>query len=159
MDEQVRKKVLRKIHYGLAVATSSDGSNSASGTVNWLTQVSFKPPCVAVAVKKDSGLHKVISSSGSFALNIVGKGQKDMAQTFFKGHSVEDGKLAGYEIFNGKTGAPIIKDCAGAFECKVLKVVDFGGDHDLFIGEVVEVHQCSDLEPLSMAETGWYYGG
>lgn len=161
MDEAVKKKVLRKIQYGLFVATSFDPSskNSASGTVNWVTQVSFKPPCVAVAIKKDTGLHKVISASGFFALNVVGKGQKDMAQTFFKGYSVENGKLAGYEIFQGETGAPIIKDSAGAFECKVIQKIDFGGDHDLFIGEVVASHLCADLDPLPMSETGWYYGG
>ncbi len=159
MDEALKKKVLRKIHYGLAVATSSNGKDTASGTINWLTQASFKPPAVAVVIKKDSFLHKIISESSVFAINIVGKEQKDMAQTFFKGHSVENGKLGGYEISIGKTGCPIIKDSAGAFECKVIGRLDFGGDHEIFVGEVVEVHDCKDLEPLSMKETGWYYGG
>lgn len=159
MDENLKKKVLRKIHYGLFVATSSNGKDTASGTINWLTQISFKPPAVAVAIKKDSFLHKIISESGKFAINVVGKGQKDMAQTFFKGYSVENGKLGGYEIFYGSTGCPIIKSSASAFECEVLNRVDFGGDHDLFIGKVVDVHACQDLEPLSMMETGWYYGG
>ena len=159
MDEALKKKVLRKIHYGLFVATSRSGDDTASGTVNWLTQVSFKPPVVALVVKKDSHLHAVISSSGVFAVNVVGKDQKDMAQTFFRGHRVEDGKLAGYEVFDGDTGSPIIKDSAGAFECRVIQKVDFGGDHDIFVGEVVQVHACGDKPPLSMAETGWYYGG
>ncbi|MCX7733442.1 MAG: flavin reductase family protein [bacterium] len=159
MDEALKKKVLRKIHYGLFVATSSDNQNTASGTINWVSQVSFKPPAVVIGVKKDSFLYKVIMSSKKFALNIVGKDQKDMAQTFFKGHSVESGKLGGYDVIFGELGCPIIKDAAGAFECEVINHIDFGGDHDIFVGKVVQVYQLQDKEPLSMIETGWYYGG
>lgn len=159
MDEAIKKKVLRKIHYGLFIATSSDGKDTASGTVNWVSQVSFKPPSVMVAIKKDSFIHKVILSSKRFALNVVGKDQKDMAQTFFKGHSLENGKLGGYDIFIGEGGCPIIKDSAGAFECEVINHLDFSGDHDVFIGKVFQVYQLQDKDPLSMMETGWYYGG
>ncbi len=155
----MKKKVLRKIQYGLAVVTSNDGERTASGTINWMTQVSFRPPAVAVAIKKDSFVYEVMKKSGKFALNIVGKGQKDMAQTFFKGHSVENGKLGGYEIFGGSTGSPIINGSAGAFECEIISNIDFGGDHEIFVGKVVEAHRCKDLDPLPMAETGWYYGG
>ena len=161
MDEAVRKKVLRKIHYGLFVVTSAtdDLKESASGTVNWLTQVSFKPPAVAVGIKKDSGLWHILSKTGKFAVSVLAKDQKSVAQEFFKGPKYEDGKMGGFEVFLGKTGCPILKSCAGAFECKVLKHVDFGGDHDLFVGEVVEVHLVDDKEPLALLETGWFYGG
>ncbi len=44
------------IPYGLYVLASRDGDNYGAGTINWVTQTSFKPPLVAMGVKKDSKL-------------------------------------------------------------------------------------------------------
>ena len=83
MDEQAKKTALRRIPYGLFLLTAKNGDDIASGTVNWVTQTSFKPPMVAVGIKQDSHPYGVVKASGAFALNALGADQKDVAQTFF----------------------------------------------------------------------------
>jgi flavin reductase (DIM6/NTAB) family NADH-FMN oxidoreductase RutF len=54
MDEETKREVLRMIHYGLYVITVKDNQDIAAGTINWLSQASFKPPLVMVGIKADS---------------------------------------------------------------------------------------------------------
>ncbi len=138
MDANAKKTALRMIPYGLYVLTaeSKDGRVTAA-TVNWVTQASFQPPLVAVAVKADSSAHEIVKGTGAFALNVLTKGQNGMAFTFFK--SLErDGDTIGGEAFRkGKTGAPILAKAAAFVECSVVGALE-KGDHTLFLGEVVE---------------------
>ena len=107
MDADAKKTALRMIPYGLYVLTSEakDG-RVAAATVNWVTQASFAPPLVAVGVKADSGAHDIIKESGSFALNVLGKGQQGQAFTFFKSLEREGDTIGGEAFAAGATGAP-----------------------------------------------------
>src|SRR4029079_12836299 len=84
MNADAKKTALRMIPYGIYVLTADDGKgNVAAATVNWVTQTSFAPPLVAVAVKADSGTYQVVKAAGAFALNMLGKDGKGMAFQFF----------------------------------------------------------------------------
>ena len=76
MDEQAKKTALRRIPYGLFLLTAKNGDDIASGTVNWVTQTSFKPPMVAVGIKQDSHPYGVVKATGAFALNALGSGSE-----------------------------------------------------------------------------------
>ena len=97
MDDAAKKHALRLIPYGMYVLTSRNaaGTEISSGTVNWVTQTSFAPPLVVVGVKGDSHLHANIKDSGVFAVNVLGKDQKDLAFTFFKPATVEGNTISG----------------------------------------------------------------
>ena len=66
---RLRKKALRQMTYGLYVVTSMADDVVGASTVNWLSQASFDPPLVMVAVKGDSGLHSAVEKSGTFAID------------------------------------------------------------------------------------------
>ena len=68
-SEAAKKAALLMIPYGLYVLGAKHGADYAVGTINWVTQTSFKPPLVAMGVKQDSGLYSVLKASGSFALS------------------------------------------------------------------------------------------
>ncbi|MGO9639908.1 MAG: flavin reductase family protein [Candidatus Acidiferrales bacterium] len=158
MDPNAKKTVLRLIPYGLFVATSRAGDSVGAGTINWVTQASFEPPLVVVGIKVDSALHEVISASRAFALNVVGKAQKDLAVKFFKGAQPEGETLNGYRYENGSTGAPLLLDAPAWFECRVVDEVR-RGDHTIFVGEVVEAGSRRQEEFLTLREAGFSYGG
>ena len=105
--------------------------------MNWVTQASFAPPLVAVGVKADSGAHGIIKESGSFALNVLGKGQQGQAFTFFKSLEREGDTIGGEAFAAGATGAPVLANAPAFVECKLVDTVE-KGDHSVFIGEVVE---------------------
>jgi flavin reductase (DIM6/NTAB) family NADH-FMN oxidoreductase RutF len=159
MDEQAKKTALRRIPYGLFLLTARNGDDIASGTVNWVTQTSFKPPLVAVGIKQDSHPYSVVKASGAFAINTLGADQKDIAQTFFGTVRPEGDRLGPVTFRPGSaTGAPIIQESPAYWECHVVGVLE-QGDHHVFLGEVVDAGVNSDTPTLLMRDTPWNYGG
>jgi flavin reductase (DIM6/NTAB) family NADH-FMN oxidoreductase RutF len=159
MSEEFRK-ALRTITYGLYVVTSKSGGELAAATVNFLTQTSFNPPLVVVALKRDSGLQRAVESSRAFAVNVFAGDQKSLAADFFKPVKVEGNSLNGHPFTLSRTlGLPILEECPAWFECQVVEKVDHG-DHVIYVGRVVDgavVRQVPRY--LVMWDTGWYYGG
>ena len=158
MDEQAKKKALRMISNGMYILSSSGGGKIGCCTVTWLSQKSFKPPLVAVNVSKESFTHGVIAQSKSFAVHILAKDQKSMAEKFFKHAELVGNTIAGYAFKPGKTGSPIFEDCPAYFECKVVEQCALG-DHTTFVGEVVEAGVRREEKPLTVSDTPWSYGG
>ena len=164
MDEDKKKSTLRMIPYGLYVMTAKDGDdNVGAGTVNWVTQTSFDPPLVAIGVKVDSGLYAIAKAAGSFALNMLGKGQQKAAFSFFKPAELDGDTISGEPV---TAGSPLLSNASAALECKIVEVVE-QGDHHIVVGEVVDVHQSkapegrADEAILEMKDLGdnVFYGG
>lgn len=167
MDADAKKTALRMIPYGLYVLTATDGQGQmTAATVNWVTQSSFSPPLVVVAVKADSGSYEAIKQSRAFALNMLGKGQQKSAFAFFKPAQLADGTISGHAYETGETGAPILSDAPAAIECRVREIVA-EGDHHVVLGEVVAARVSKapsgrpDAAILEMKELGdnVFYGG
>jgi flavin reductase (DIM6/NTAB) family NADH-FMN oxidoreductase RutF len=161
---------LKKISYGFYVLTTKKNAHDiqnreedyyAAGLVSWVSQCSFDPPMVMVAVQKQTNLAETIRKSKVFALNILGKADKPLISPFSKDTEVKDGKLNGY-IFEegGHTGAPLLEKAPVSLECHVEEVVSSQADHVLIIGKVVG-HKLRnpDAEPLMEWETDYHYGG
>jgi len=158
VDPQIKKKALRKIVHGVYVTGVRDGAKLNAFTSTWLTQISFKPPLVAIGVNKESISYRMIQSSRVFVINFLGAGQKLLAQHFLKPAHLGGDKLEGIPYRIGKTGAPILEEAAAYVECEVRDIHP-GGDHAVVIGEVVEAGVQKDVDPLTLKETGWQYGG
>jgi flavin reductase (DIM6/NTAB) family NADH-FMN oxidoreductase RutF len=54
VEPALRKAVLRTFTYGLYAVGVARGDERNLFTANWLTQVSFDPPLLAVSVENDS---------------------------------------------------------------------------------------------------------
>jgi len=138
MDADAKKTALRMIPYGLYVLTGEGAGGVAAATVNWVTQASFQPPLVVVGVKADSGAHAVVKQERKFALNVLGKGQGDVAYKFFKPATREGDTIGGEKVTRGTNGAPLLDAAAASIECTLVDTVE-RGDHSVFVGEVTEV--------------------
>lgn len=160
MDADAKKIALRSITYGLYVVTAVSGDDVAASSVNWLTQTSFDPPLVAVAIKADSGACALVGASGEFAVNVLGADQLDIAKAFFRSTSVEDGLINGHPFEPGPTtGAPLFTELPSWWECRVVDRVE-RGDHWIFVGEVVDAGvRDAEATPLELRPTGMNYGG
>ena len=158
MDPAIKKKALRMITYGLFVATSQDDSGPAAGSINWISQSSFTPPLIMIAIKADSALHRAIGSSRSFIVHVVGKDQKELATAFFRGAELSGDRLNGYRIEERPNRIPLLVDPPAWFECRVVNEVG-GGDHTIFVAEVIDAGVRRDADPLTLRDTGFFYGG
>ena len=113
---------------------------------------------MAVGLRVDSRIHDQVKASGVFALNIVGKGQQKMAAAFFKHVEAEGNTIGGAAFEPGETGSPVLKETSAYLECRVVDSMG-GGDHTLFLAEIVSAGGSFDLEALPLSETNWHYAG
>lgn len=158
MDLQAKREALCLIPYGLYAVTCNDGAQRTAFTASWLTQCSFEPPLVAMAVRRDSLPSHLIAAAGSFAINFVGPEHMELLKQLVKPASQVGDKLAGQAVRDGETGAPLLACAVAWLECRVIEQVA-PGDHSLVIGEVVAAGRPSEQRPLILADTPWRYGG
>lgn len=160
MDPQAKKVALRAINYGLYVLTAIDGDDVGAAGVNWLTQVSFEPPLIAAAVKTDSDTHRIIQTTGRFAVNVLAEDQLDIAKAFFRTVTLEGDQIGGHRFEPGpETGAPLLVELPYWFEAKVTDKVE-RGDHTVLVAEVVNAGVRDEKAvPLLLRSTGMNYGG
>lgn len=167
MDQDAKKTALRMIPYGLYVLTArTEQGDVTAATVNWVTQASFSPPLVVVGVKADTNSYEVVSAAGCFALNVLGRGDKDVAFQFFKTPEVDDQRIGTLPYSLGETGAPILEGPIAHLECKVLERIE-RGDHAIVVAEVVDAGVAqppdgrADEATLHMSDLGerTFYGG
>jgi flavin reductase (DIM6/NTAB) family NADH-FMN oxidoreductase RutF len=158
MDEAAKKAVLRLFPYGLYAVTATDGETASGMTANWLTQVSFEPPLLAVAAESDARTLALVRAGGYFAVNVLAAGQRELAGLLGrKSRNVPD-KLQQTEYHAGETGAPLLAAALGYLECRVVGEHDTG-DHTLVVGEVVAAGLREPGQPLTLQETGFRYAG
>jgi flavin reductase (DIM6/NTAB) family NADH-FMN oxidoreductase RutF len=153
-------ETLRQIPYGLyvlGVRGARDGEMNAI-TASWVTQCSFEPPLVMVAVRKPSRTYNLVKSGKVFSLNLLDKKEKRILRTIEKPYATAGDKLGKVGHVEEDTGAPILRHAFAYLECKVRKIYE-PGDHALIVGEVVHAAVRAKGESITCADLKWHYGG
>lgn len=104
-------------------------------------------PRVVTQIYKTNLSHEMITGSGAFALNFLRADQLDWIDRFGMHSGRDRNKLEGLEYRAGETGSPLLADCWGWLDCRVVNAMD-GGDMTCFLAEVVDGLTISDAQPL-----------
>lgn len=160
MDEDAKRRVLRRIPYGMYVMTAAAGGRATGSTLTWLSQCSFHPPLVMVGVQTSSRMREALEESGAIAVHFLGEGQEEIARRFFRPPLEDEERLHGIAWKPGAaTGAPVLSDLPACFEARVMDRID-RGDHTVYVCEVVGASlRDPDFTPLLLSATPWSYGG
>ena len=160
MDDAAKKTVLGHFPYGLyAVTVKHDGEDHGM-TANWVTQTSFQPPMVAVAVENDSKTIGMVRDAHYFAVSVLQHGQRDLAGKLGRSSGQAPNKLKGIKTKPAPaSGAPILAEALGWVECRVVATLP-SGDHTLVLGEVVAAGvEREGVAALTLQEAGFSYSG
>src|SRR3977135_973389 len=95
MDEAANKTILPSFPYGLYVVTVTHNGEDHGMTANWITQAAFEPPMVVVAIENTSKTIGMIRDSHHFAINLLLKGQRDLAGKLGRSSDQSPQKLKG----------------------------------------------------------------
>lgn len=159
MNDAAKKTVLRHFPYGLYVVTVALDGEEHGMTANWVTQAAFEPPMVAVAVENTSKTIGMIRDSHAFAVNVLHKGQRDLAGKLGRTSDQAPQKLKGLKTKPAPgANAPVLADCLGWVACRLVTTLP-AGDHTLVLGEVIEAGVENEGEPLTLQEAGFKYSG
>jgi flavin reductase (DIM6/NTAB) family NADH-FMN oxidoreductase RutF len=158
LDQQLKKQVLRTFTYGLyAISCANDGEVNIF-TANWLTQVSFEPPILALSVENISKSLPMILRSRKFTVNVLRSGDRELAGKLGKSALQHPDKLANIPFHAGLNGCPILDDALAWVACDIRNTVE-AGDSTVIIAEVIDVGLLAEGLPLTMAEAGFRHAG
>jgi flavin reductase (DIM6/NTAB) family NADH-FMN oxidoreductase RutF len=117
-------------------------------TASAVASVSLDPLMLLVCVGNTLATRDAISGSGVFAVSVLSRGQEQHALRFA---SRCDDKFAGTELRSDHE-LPVVDGAVAYFACNVKEEIA-GGDHTIFMGEVVSCGYSVDSDPLV------YFGG
>jgi flavin reductase len=123
------RSCLGRFATGVVVVTF-DGPNGRRGiTVNSFTAVSMDPPLVLVSVARRAHSHDALKGR-PFCVNVLGAEQESIARQFA-------GTGEGTAVWVDGAAVPRLAGVLSHLECRPWRDYD-GGDHTLFLGEVVD---------------------
>ena len=131
-----------------AVTSRWQGRNNVQIAVA-ISAASIVPemPRVLLQIYKTNHSHGMIHQSGTFALNFLRQEQMDLIKHFgFVSGRYHD-KLEGVALRLGETDSPLLDDCWGYLDCRVVNSMD-GGDMTCFLAEVIDGDILGEGSPL-----------
>ena len=141
---------------GVTVVTSGREEEVEGMTANAVISVSLDPLLLLVSVHKDARLNPRIKQEGYFAVSLLADDQEGLSRLFASPER-SSGLQALHSLGggNGSTGAPLAAGALAAIECELADIYA-GGDHELFLGRVVEVRLGDTRKaPLVFHEGGY----
>ena len=139
---------------GVAVATSVLEGQRFGITVSSFTSLSMEPPRILICVAKRLYTHQVIAASGCFAVNILAADQEELGMIFAGRVPEQAERFAGLETTVAVTGAPVLPGVLAWLDCRVGTIHD-GGDHSIFVGDVVAADANPDRRPILYYHRSW----
>ncbi len=101
--EETWLQALAKMIHGIYALTTSYRDEINAMIVSWVSQISYEPPLVMVAIHTRRYSHRLVEKDGSFALHILDRNQADLVSCF-KGPA---GLLKGFPFLTQKTFSAI----------------------------------------------------
>lgn len=144
-DQRTLRDALGSFATGVTVVTCVDDKGQPFGlTVNSFTSVSLDPPLLLVCIAKRARCASALANAPNFAVNVLQTGQQPASIRF----STKDEDRFGSTPWSiGETGAPLLMDSLGVFECARHAMHD-GGDHHILVGRVVRASFDANMDPL-----------
>lgn len=158
MDKNIAV-VMAHLSTGIYVLTVNDGTHHHGMSSSWVVQVSGEPPLFMAAVDNHHFSRAMVTRTGAFGFNIVGRRGKALEDYFYSARSRKPDNLEGlaYEL------SPILKmpwlDLAMiSLEARVVDS-HVAGDHTMFIAEVAGVRIRAKDQPLTSLDLEYVYVG
>jgi len=132
-DAMEQRRIMGHFATGVTVITTCHDDVLHGMTANAVTSLSLDPPLVLVAVDLRSQMLELLKQEKCFAMNIL-DGEQEAISSRFAAPGPKD--FSALDIETAVTGAPILAAALAFVDCRLSEVLH-GGDHDIFIGEIV----------------------
>jgi len=139
-------KALGRLSGGLYVVTARQEERASAMVASWVSQASFDPPGITVAVAKDRAIEALMQVGDPFVLNILREdNHQQLLRHFLKRVPPGADRFAGVNTLDGVAlGGPVLGDALAFLGCRVVQRLE-GPDHWIIYAEV-EQGNVSDSE-------------
>ena len=141
IDSREFRAAMSRFATGVAVVTTFDGSKREGLTINSFTSLSLDPPLVLWSLRKNAPSLSTFQRAEGFAINVLCANRLDLSQHFAKPRA---DKFENVPFSESELGNAVLTGNLALFECRKSQTVD-GGDHTMFIGEVLRVEYRDDV--------------
>jgi flavin reductase (DIM6/NTAB) family NADH-FMN oxidoreductase RutF len=142
-DPEVFRDVIGHFATGVTIITARADDRDYGVTVSAVCSLSLEPPMLLACLNKVSRTQTAIHRLRTFAVNILGAGQGDLARRFA---TDRDDKFDGVPVVYGNLGHPLLVDALAHVECRVTEEAS-GGTHTVYLATVERAERFGG-EPL-----------
>ena len=127
---------LGRVIGSLCVLTTRKAELSGAMVASWVSQASFSPPGITVAVAKDRAVEALLHKGDRFALNVLAQGRETgLMKQFLQPFEPGADRFAGLELENSPSDQPLLPEALAWLDGKVSQRMECG-DHWLIYAEV-----------------------
>lgn len=141
IDPRELRNALGHFATGVTIVTTAGKDGVPVGlTVNSFSSVSLEPPLVLWSLAKTANSLSAFRENRYFTIHILGEHQVNLSNRFA---SAGSDKFANLEYETGPGNVPLLDGCAARFQCRLSSEYE-GGDHMIFVGEVLEFEESGE---------------
>ena len=147
------KKAMYKLSYGLYVVTTRNAEKANGCIVNTAIQAASTPNQLCICINKANYTHDMVLKTGVFNVSVL---SNDAPFAMFQHYGFQSGrdvdKFAGVQgMARATNGVYYLPYCTNAFiSARVTQTIEFE-THTLFIADVTEARQLSDVPSMTYA--------
>jgi flavin reductase len=134
--------------HGAAVnIVTTDGNAGRAGfTASAICSVTDDPPTLLVCMNRGSSAYASVTGNGVPCVNVLSARHERLSRLFGGGIPVDE-RFAAAAWSTLKTGAPVLADCAVAFDCRIIDVANVG-THDVLFCRVEALQKSGGSDNL-----------
>jgi flavin reductase (DIM6/NTAB) family NADH-FMN oxidoreductase RutF len=151
MEDAERRRLramMGRFATGVSVVAARHGPLLSGMTANAIASISVDPPLLLASIATKAETHTAVIGSHAFAVSVLADDQRDLADCFAQPTTaVKLTRFCGAAWHEAETGSPILEGALAYFDCRLVER-HAGGDHTMFLGEIVAAGYREDAEPL-----------
>jgi flavorubredoxin/flavin reductase (DIM6/NTAB) family NADH-FMN oxidoreductase RutF len=140
-------KALGRISGGLYIITAAKGEVNSAMLASWISQASFEPLGLSIAVAKDRAIEALMQVDDTFVLNVLAEDNyQKLMKHFLQRFAPGADRFAGVETQTANNDSPILTEAVAYLECTVASRMELS-DHWI-IYATVDNGRVSDPDAL-----------
>ncbi|MEO0834650.1 MAG: diflavin flavoprotein [Cyanobacteria bacterium J06642_3] len=152
-------KAVGRLVGSMCIVTTQKEEVSGAMLASWVSQATFNPPGLTVAVAKDRAIESLLFKGNSFVLNVLPEGKHiPLMKHFLKPFAPGEDRFEGIATEEAENGSPILSDSLAYVECQVANRMECG-DHWLIyaVAKQGKVLQSEGVTAVHHRKSGTHY--
>ncbi len=138
------RSAMRHVAATVYAVTSGHGGGRYGILATAVSSLSFEPPSLLVCVNRSASLHAPLASAEVFGVNVLGTGNRDVADQFMT-PGADRFAVGNWSEWHG---VPVLDSAQSSFVCRRRHCHDYG-THSIFIGDLIAAQHRADALPLT----------
>ncbi|GET36090.1 diflavin flavoprotein [Microseira wollei] len=151
------EQAVGRILGSLCVMTTKKGDAESAMLASWVSQATFNPPGLTVAVAKDRAIESMTHVGDKLVLNILAEGRQ-IRKHFMKSFAPGENRFADVETTEANNGCAILSGALAYLECTVQNRMECGDHWVIYaVAEDGKVLQSDGVTAVHHRKSGSYY--